>query len=144
MAQCSQCGKDVIRHEECDGSGDYVFGRETCGTCRGTGRVCEKNAQHDWRNGRRLSPEELEKESDCFIATAALGTPSHAHLTHLRKFRDEHLAHSDWGRSFVAWYYRNGPGLASRIRGRRGRRAFVRLLVVRPAVLLTGGYRRKE
>lgn len=144
MAKCSQCDREVIKHEECDGSGDYVFGKETCGTCMGTGKVCERNAQHDWRNGRRLSSDELEKESDCFIATAALGTPTHVHLRHLRTFRDQNLSNTVWGRSFVAWYYRRGPAMASSIRGRRGRRALARWLVVRPAVLLTGGYRRRD
>lgn len=49
--------------------------------------------------------------SFCFVATACFGNAD-PRTTVLREWRDTRLRHSWAGRRFVAWYYRNGPGLA--------------------------------
>lgn len=48
----------------------------------------------------------------CFVATVAYGSYNHSHVRVLRRFRDKILLNSSWGRSFVAWYYKNGRRLA--------------------------------
>jgi hypothetical protein len=45
----------------------------------------------------------------CFIATAAFGHYSEAHVHVLRDFRDRYLVTSSPGQALVAWYYRQGP-----------------------------------
>jgi hypothetical protein len=49
----------------------------------------------------------------CYVATATYGNYDHPFVKILRNFRDDTLAHSSWGRSFIAWYYANSPGLAN-------------------------------
>jgi len=48
----------------------------------------------------------------CFIATELEDVTALETLPRLRRFRDTVLRTRPAGRRFVAWYYRNGPGLA--------------------------------
>jgi hypothetical protein len=65
--------------------------------------------------------------SGCFIATAAYGSYFEPHVMLLRHFRDAYLLTNDWGRAFVAFYYRHSPALAGFIAKHDGLRAVVRL-----------------
>ena len=49
---------------------------------------------------------------DCFIATAAYGTPATEEIDILRQFRDEFLLHNAPGKAFVATYYATSPPVA--------------------------------
>lgn len=51
-------------------------------------------------------------ESQCFIATAAFGSAKGPALKLLRRFRDDFLLRSEWGRWSVQQYYRHSPALA--------------------------------
>jgi len=55
-----------------------------------------------------LLPEDL----NCFIATAAYGSPFHEKLFLLREFRNRFLLTSEFGRRFVKLYYSVGPAAA--------------------------------
>ena len=57
-----------------------------------------------------------EEDDNCFIATAAFGSPLAAQVKILRQFRDKYLLTHALGRKFVSWYYRNGPVAASWIK----------------------------
>ncbi len=70
---------------------------------------------------------------DCFIATAAYGTPMAGEIGILCRFRDERLLKNRFGREFVRFYYRNSPPVADYISNRPALRAFVRALL-RPIV----------
>ncbi|MCM8806151.1 MAG: hypothetical protein NC825_05435 [Candidatus Omnitrophica bacterium] len=49
---------------------------------------------------------------NCFIATAAFGTPLAKQVQILRDFRDKFLINNKYGKMFVTWYYKNGPVFA--------------------------------
>jgi N-acetylneuraminic acid mutarotase len=63
----------------------------------------------------------------CFIATAAFGSPLAGQVEILRQFRDRYLLTNNFGRKFVAWYYRNGPAAASYIKDKPLAKAAVRV-----------------
>jgi hypothetical protein len=68
----------------------------------------------------------LSKSGQCFIATAAFGSPMADEVQILRDFRDRFLMPYHMGRKFISWYYRNGPEWASVIATDDGLRKFVR------------------
>lgn len=75
-----------------------------------------------------------EEASGCFVATAAHGDYDAPEVLALRGLRDEYLATSAPGRSFIAWYYREGPAAAAWIAERPWARAGARL-ALQPAVV---------
>lgn len=72
---------------------------------------------------------------DCFIATAAYGSPWEPHVASLRVFRDHVLLTNAPGRWLVARYYEFSPPLADYIREREPLRALVRGLLT-PVVFI--------
>jgi hypothetical protein len=63
---------------------------------------------------------------DCFIATAAYGSPLDERIDVLRRFRDEVLMPNAMGRHFVAWYYKVSPPIAKFIEQHETMRKVVR------------------
>jgi hypothetical protein len=57
----------------------------------------------------------LAEALNCYIATAAYGTPLHQHLNTLREFRDRILLPHSWGKKLVLWYYEVSPRWAKMI-----------------------------
>jgi len=51
--------------------------------------------------------------SDCFVATAAFGTPLQPEIQVLRNWRDDTLRYTSFGRKFISNYYKFGPILAN-------------------------------
>lgn len=66
-----------------------------------------------------------EIESNCFIATAAFGSPVERHVLALRKFRDEHLLTNSLGSAFVDYYYEHSPPVADFIRDKDSLRSLI-------------------
>lgn len=57
--------------------------------------------------------------SDCFVATEVYGDPDNHNVKYLRYFRDSYLSNKAAGRCFIAWYYSNGPRLASALHNQK-------------------------
>lgn len=74
---------------------------------------------------------------DCFIATAAYGSPWEEHVVTLRHFRDRWLITNRCGQWFVNTYYRLSPPLADAIARRAWARATTRVLLT-PTVIVAG------
>ncbi len=76
------------------------------------------------RGGEQMRPitdnhntaEPTRTVSACFIATAVYGDENAEQVLRLRKFRDETLHQSAYGRRFSDWYYRTSPPIAERLR----------------------------
>lgn len=76
----------------------------------------------------------FENKQNCFIATAAFGSPLHPHVVALKKFRGDFLMPYSWGRSFVRWYYKTGPAWAQWIQQSSPRLFWTRILLT-PVIL---------
>ena len=74
-----------------------------------------------------------DSSSNCFIATAAFGSPFEKHVSLLRKFRDVYLLPTKLGNAFVQTYYKYSPPAADFIADHDSLRAVVRVALL-PAV----------
>jgi len=82
------------------------------------------------RQAKKSSQEIVRLSNDnCFIATAAFGTPLASEINLLRGFRDQRLLLSAKGREFVRFYYRISPPIAAFVRRSNGLRAVIRILI---------------
>jgi hypothetical protein len=66
---------------------------------------------------------------DCFVATAAFGSPLAFEIQILRDFRDQTLRRTSFGRKFISFYYQCGPHLAKLVRKSPMVKATIRGLV---------------
>jgi hypothetical protein len=69
----------------------------------------------------------VEGAGDCFIATAAFGSPLEHHVQALRDFRDRYLLTTPIGKTFVSLYCTLSPPLADFIARNEALRAAVRV-----------------
>ena len=84
-----------------------------------------------------------ENSGNCFIATAAFGSPLAGQVEILRQFRDSYLLKNALGQKFVGWYYRNGPVAANFIKDKPLVKAAVRVALyplIGFSFLLISGY----
>ena len=80
------------------------------------------------------SPTPFPFPFECFIATAAYGTPTAEQIDVLREFRDVVLRESATGSRFIALYYRLSPPVADFIARSDLLRTLVRELLIDPIV----------
>jgi hypothetical protein len=73
----------------------------------------------------------------CFVATAVFENPHAAEVETLRRFRDRWLLTWEGGRSFVSWYYENGPTAAEWVGARPWARTVSRVALVPPIWMAT-------
>ena len=69
---------------------------------------------------------ETEKNEGCYIATAVYGSYGAPEVMILRRFRDETLKNSVFGRWFIRTYYRLSPPVAKKLKNMKLINAFVR------------------
>jgi hypothetical protein len=77
-------------------------------------------------NAMSSSPAAASGDDDCFIATAAFGSPLAPQVQLLREVRDQYLLPHPAGQALVALYYTLSPPLAEMIAGSETLRAIVR------------------
>lgn len=134
---CPYCGQPVLKTankcNHCTGN------LPVCPKCNQTVAVEEKNKFVGMARGGtqkvgfcKICGTKLYGP-DCFIATAAFGSPLDAEVVHLRRFRDAVLIQHLVGRLLVSAYYKVSPPIAGRIRGSGSIRAVIRFLL-RPIV----------
>ena len=91
----------------------------------------EADVREKARGNLRVTEEQFkEKSGGCYIATACYGSYDAAEVQVLRRFRDEKLSQSWFGRLFIRCYYRHAPALAAMLQGRTTINAFIRTQVL--------------
>lgn len=75
---------------------------------------------------------EYQNFSNCYIATAAYGSPYAPEVDTFRYFRDTVLVKSWFGRAFIAFYYKTSPPLADFIAEREYLKAATRKWLLSP------------
>ena len=123
--------------------GKYVFGNWDQHECFPENRWYFYNGEYPTTTGHSVKYiNEINvyikpsgTDSQCFIATAAYGTPTAEQLNVLREFRDVVLLQSSAGSKFVALYYQLSPPVAGFISRSSLLRTLVRELLVDPRCL---------
>jgi hypothetical protein len=69
------------------------------------------------------------KSGGCYIASMAYGSYEHPQVLLLRKFRDETLANSAFGRNFISAYYKVSPKLVELLKGKQKINSVIRTLL---------------
>lgn len=104
------------------------------------------NAQYNRENNIEPTPEPYDStDEDCFIATAVYGDPNAPNIQKLRMYREQVLRKNFIGRSFIKTYETIGPVFAFFIRENEGRKKWVQVRIVEPAVKVASkSQKRKE
>lgn len=79
-----------------------------------TARVWTDHFKRNYDSGYYLKPKSTnssKKSEGCFVATYAYNSYEHEEVLILRRYRDEVLSKTDFGRSFIKIYYRYSPSL---------------------------------
>ncbi len=82
---------------------------------------------------------------NCFVASAAYGSPLENEVSTFRAFRDRFLTPTTLGKKFIRFYYHYGPKLAKVIAANEKRRSIARAALALPLAfskfaLREGGY----
>ena len=104
LAQMGRCERLVV-FEHLHGS------RRTAGQQRARARGLVEHTQF-YREG--LASTQAARKGRCFIATCVFGEAWQTEV--LRRFRDETLRPSAWGRRVIRLYYRGAPGICELLR----------------------------
>jgi hypothetical protein len=98
---------------------DYVVGKkaaedhiDTFNMLERGGKTTRQSVTSDIKTGAGNMRIESKSGATCFVASVAYDDPNHPDVMFLRIFRDNVLLTSEYGRSFIKWYWRNGPKLA--------------------------------
>jgi tetratricopeptide (TPR) repeat protein len=76
-------------------------------------------------------------QTECFIATATMGSYDHPVVMDLRFFRDNWLLKREWGVAFTKWYYTHGQKTAKVIEKFQCLKIFSYYFIVKPAHVFT-------
>ena len=77
------------------------------------GKLTSQKVVSDIETGAGKMTIESKSGATCFVATATYKDQFHPNVIFLQNFRDTTLCKSAVGRSFINWYWRTGPILAT-------------------------------
>ncbi|NQT20629.1 MAG: hypothetical protein HQ592_13055 [Planctomycetes bacterium] len=97
-------------------------------------RAMHAIAKAELDGGPQPTDEELGLTSKCFVATACYESAECSQVRQLRRFRDDVLLKSPFGRLLVSLYYRISPPLAHWLTSRPRCRNVVRKCLIEPLV----------
>jgi hypothetical protein len=89
-----------------------------------TRKVREKNAPLE-----RKENSNRQNNNDCFIATAAYGTPFAKEVLIMKRWRDNKVNKSYYGRKCIKYYYKYSPPMANYIRNKPNFKRLIRVLI---------------
>lgn len=78
-----------------------------------SGKLTRQSVVTDIKTGAGNMRIESKSGATCFVASVAYDDPNHPDVMFLRLFRDEFLSYNKFGKSFINWYWINGPKLAN-------------------------------
>jgi len=127
-------GSTACPHPETDCVDDPASDPPACASCSCGYSNCAACARCINPGAAEVAGDGIDSncngDADCFIATAAFGTPMGGKIDELRSLRDRHLLTSALGRSFVSAYYTYSPPIAAYISQRGWLKAIVRTLLL--------------
>jgi len=121
QALMAKAGDEALRLEvkNREQNMDYVVGKkvvedhiETFAMLDKSGKLTRQTVTTDVKTGAGNMRIESKSGAACFVASVAYGDPDHVDVVFLRKFRNDVLSLSPFGRRFIAWYWKNGPTMA--------------------------------
>jgi hypothetical protein len=80
-------------------------------------------------NSANTTPQQPAKKEGCYIATAVYGSYDAPQVMTLRRFRDDTLRNSAFGRWFIRTYYRLSPPIAEKLKNAKLINSLVRSLL---------------
>jgi hypothetical protein len=80
-------------------------------------------------SGGTIDSSTKSRGGNCFIATAAYGTPMAEEVIILKRFRDEYLAKTPTGKDFIENYYRISPPVADFIENKPALKSITRFII---------------
>lgn len=89
------------------------------------------NVQRTTTSSTSSQQTQPAKKEGCYIATAVYGSYDAPEVMTLRRFRDETLRNSAFGRWFIRTYYRLSPPVAEKLKNAKRINAFVRSILDR-------------
>jgi hypothetical protein len=87
------------------------------------------NVQRTTTSSTSSQQTQPAKKEGCYIATAVYGSYDAPEVMTLRRFRDETLRNSAFGRWFIRTYYRLSPPVAEKLKNAKRINAFVRSIL---------------
>ena len=99
LAQMGRCERLVVF--------EHLHGRR--GTARQRHARARGLVEHEQFYREGLASAQADRKGRCFIATCVFGEAWQTEV--LRRFRDEALRPSAWGRRVIRLYYRGAPGI---------------------------------
>ena len=89
------------------------------------------NVQRTTTSSASSQQTQPAKKEGCYIATAVYGSYDAPEVITLRRFRDETLRYSAFGRWLIRTYYRLSPPVAEKLKNAKRINAFVRSILDR-------------